>query len=63
MIKEAVSAGFYQSQWGNFPRLQILTIEDLLTGSATAQYPRLNAATFKRATRQRRPQGEQSGLF
>ncbi|HYX40137.1 MAG TPA: DNA methyltransferase, partial [Pyrinomonadaceae bacterium] len=63
MIKEAISAGFYSSQWGNFPRLQILTIEDLLTGKTTALYPRLNAATFKRATRQRRTQGEQSGLF
>jgi site-specific DNA-methyltransferase (adenine-specific) len=63
MTKEAISAGFYNSQWGNFPRLQILTIEDLLTGKATAQYPRLNAATFKRAERKRRPQGEQSGLF
>jgi DNA modification methylase len=63
MLKEAVSAGFYQSQWGNFPRLQILTVEDLLNGKATALYPRMNAATFKRATRQRRTQGEQSGLF
>ena len=63
MIKEAVSAGFYSSQWGNFPHLQILTIDDMLTGKATAQYPRLNAATFKRAERKRREQGEQSGLF
>jgi DNA modification methylase len=63
MLKEAVSAGFYKSQWGNFPRLQILTVEDLLTGKATALYPRMNAATFKRATRQRRTQGEQGGLF
>jgi site-specific DNA-methyltransferase (adenine-specific) len=63
MSKEAVSAGFYKSQWGNFPRLQILTVEDLLKGAATALYPRMNAATFKRATRQRRTQGEQGGLF
>jgi site-specific DNA-methyltransferase (adenine-specific) len=63
MDKEAVSAGFYQSQWGGFPRLQILTIADLLDGTATALYPRMNAATFKRATRQRRTQGEQGGLF
>lgn len=63
MLKEAVSAGFYQSQWGNFPRLQILTVEDLLKGNAAAQYPRMNAATFKRAARQRRTQGEQAGLF
>ncbi len=63
MLKEAVSAGFYKSQWGNFPRLQILTVEDLLAGRAAALYPRLNAATFKRAARQRRAQGEQGGLF
>jgi hypothetical protein len=63
MLKEAVSAGLYTSAWGSFPRLQILTVEDLLTGRATAQYPRLNAATFKRAQRQRRTQGEQTGLF
>lgn len=47
----------------NFKNEQILTIEDLLSGNATALYPRMNAATFKRATRQRRTQGEQSGLF
>lgn len=63
MLKEAVSAGFHQSQWGNFPRLQILTIEDLLAGRADALYPRTRAATFKSATRQRRAQGEQGGLF
>jgi hypothetical protein len=60
---EAVSAGFYQSHWGNFPRLQVLTVEDLLEGRAAALYPRMNAATFKRAARQRRAQGEQGGLF
>lgn len=63
MLKEAVGAGFYQSHWGNFPRLQILTVEELLQGQATALYPRMNAATFKRAARQRRTQGEQGGLF
>jgi site-specific DNA-methyltransferase (adenine-specific) len=63
MSKEAVSAGFYKSQWGNFPRLQLLTIEDLLTGRADALYPRMSAVTFKRAVRQRRAQGEQGGLF
>jgi hypothetical protein len=63
MSKEAVSAGFYKSQWGSFPRLQLLTVEDLLTGRADALYPRMSAVTFKRAVRQRRTQGEQGGLF
>jgi hypothetical protein len=31
---------------------------DLLVGRATAQYPRFNAATFKRTERKRRAQGE-----
>ena len=63
MVKEGVSAAFYSSQWGDFPRLQILTIEDLLMGRAAAQYPRMNVATFRRAERKRREQGEQTDLF
>jgi hypothetical protein len=29
MRREAVSAGFYDSQFGAFPKIQILTIADL----------------------------------
>ena len=32
MRREAASAGFYESPWGKHPRLQLLTIEDLLGG-------------------------------
>ncbi|HUV87308.1 MAG TPA: DNA methyltransferase [bacterium] len=32
MITEAASAGIYKSQWGSFPRLQIITITQLLSG-------------------------------
>ena len=34
MIKEAVSSGFYESEYYNkkYPKIQILTIEDLLSG-------------------------------
>jgi site-specific DNA-methyltransferase (adenine-specific) len=63
MIKEAVSAGFYESpHHSNFPKLQILTIEELLNG-AKLQYPRMGSATFKRAERQSKNRAEQSGLF
>jgi site-specific DNA-methyltransferase (adenine-specific) len=63
MIKEAVSAGFYQSpHHSNFPKLQILTIEELLHG-AKLQYPRMGTATFKRAERQSKTKTEQSELF
>jgi site-specific DNA-methyltransferase (adenine-specific) len=63
MIKEAVSAGFYESpHFSNFPKLQILTIEELLNG-ARLQAPEGGAATFKRAERQSKSKTEQSGLF
>jgi site-specific DNA-methyltransferase (adenine-specific) len=63
MIKEAVSAGFYDSpHFGKFPKLQILTIEELLNG-ARLQAPEGGAATFKRAERQSKSKNEQSGLF
>jgi len=32
MRTEAASAGFYKSPWGNHPKLQILTIEELFEG-------------------------------
>ena len=49
MRKEAVSAGFYQSPgWGrNYPRIQILTIEELLHGAGVKMPPQ--HGTFKEA--------------
>ena len=65
MLQEAASAGFYTPEHypdHQYPRLQILTVGELLSG-AEAQYPRLApAATFRRAPRRRR-QGAQSSLI
>ncbi len=67
MRQEAVSAGFYEPEHfpGQlYPRVQILTIESLLTGEAGAEYPRVApAGTFQRAPRQRRSQGSQGELI
>jgi site-specific DNA-methyltransferase (adenine-specific) len=52
MIKEAASAGFYESpHHGNFPRLQILTVEGLLDGKESAKFPDMayGGQTFKKA--------------
>ena len=49
MRKECASAGFYTSPWGKHPRLQILTIEDLLTGKTINRPPAQTSVTFKRA--------------
>lgn len=51
MITEAVSAGFYESPKGNFQKIQILTVEDLLSGKAKPQYfdMSLGSHNFKKA--------------
>ena len=54
MLAEAAKAGFYTSALGNkFPRLQILTIEDLLSGKARAEHPDYEPdLNFKKAKRE-----------
>jgi hypothetical protein len=54
MRSEAASAGFYQAPWGKAcPRLQILTVADLLSGK-TVGFPRENV-TFKKAPKAASP--------
>ena len=63
MEAEAASAGLYTPEHfpdSHYPRIQILTIEELLNGGKRAEYPRLAPeATFRRAARRRSP-GTQS---
>jgi site-specific DNA-methyltransferase (adenine-specific) len=49
MRKEATAAGFYASPWGKHRRLQLVTIEDLLTGKGIDRPPIQTSVTFKRA--------------
>jgi len=49
MRKEAASAGFYASPWGKHPRLQLVTVEDLLTGKTIDRPPIQTSTTFKKA--------------
>ena len=66
MEAEAASAGLYTPEHfpdSHYPRIQILTIEELLNGSRRAEYPRLAPeATFRRAARRRRSVGAQSSF-
>ncbi len=66
MTTEAIKEGYYTSPTtnGNFPKIQILTIEGLLNGAERALYPDLSqgAMTFKKAKREEE-KGEQGGLF
>lgn len=53
MLTEAAGKGFYSSPWGTkHPRLQVLTVEDLLAGKQIDSPPRAQVnETFKRAQR------------
>ena len=65
MLQEAVAAGFYEPEHypgQQYPRLQILTIDELL-GGKPAEYPRMGLqTTFRQAPRRRRAEGQQSPL-
>lgn len=66
MKTEAVAAGFYQSgsegvgTWGKHPRIQLLTIDDLLDGRRVDMPPISGSLTFRRAPQveRRRPTTE-----
>lgn len=56
MRSEAASAGFYTSPWGKHPRLQILTIQDLLDGARIDMPPASQTnITLKKAPRLKGP--------
>jgi site-specific DNA-methyltransferase (adenine-specific) len=64
MRKEAASAGFYVSPWGKHPRVQLLTVGELLGGKAL-DYPRTAGAnvTYQRAPKQVKKVAEQRSLY
>ena len=65
MMTEAATAGFYESpQHGKFQKIQILTIEGLLSGHEQPRYPDLaqGAHTFRKAKREG-DAGNQGQLF
>jgi len=64
MVTEAVSAGFYKSPKGDVPKIQILTIDDLLSGKAKPQYFDMSSGVynFKKAKVERQ-KAEQKQLL
>jgi hypothetical protein len=64
MRAEAASAGFYVSPWGNHPKLQILTVGELLDGRSI-DYPKTAGInqTFKRAPKAKRKETDSKTLF
>jgi len=64
MRSEAADAGFYESPgWNkNYPRLQLLTVEELLSGVAVA-YPHETGVTFRKAPKSSPKQPSSGTLF
>jgi DNA modification methylase len=62
MLTEAAATGFYESKDfpGRYPRLQILTVAELLAGKKL-EYPAHRVETFAKA--ERKTKSEQEGLF
>jgi DNA modification methylase len=67
MVKEAAAAGHYESpHHGDFPKIQILTIEGLLNGTERAKFPDMSFGdqTFKAAKAEKKnKKSDQTGLF
>jgi adenine specific DNA methylase Mod len=69
MRSEAADAGFYRSgsegvgTWGKHPRLQLLTIQELLDGKQIDKPPSMGSLSFKRAQRSERRRPITEPLF
>lgn len=51
MIKEAAAAGLYKTDYGSYPKIQILTIEQLFEGQRP-QMPWIDPSAFKKAKKE-----------
>jgi site-specific DNA-methyltransferase (adenine-specific) len=51
MEKEAIKAGFYETPYGKYPKLQIVTIEDLFNGKKPS-LPLVDTSQFKKAAKE-----------
>ena len=51
MLTEAIKAGFYETEYGKFPKIQILTIAELFAGKQP-QLPWRDVTAFQKAARE-----------
>ena len=62
MRTEAIKAGFYETEHGKFPKLQVITIAELFAGRQP-ELPWRDVAAFKKAAREDMSAGKQTKLF
>ncbi|HEY8032399.1 MAG TPA: site-specific DNA-methyltransferase [Methylocella sp.] len=52
MVTQAVAAGFYKTEYGQFPKIQIVTVEELFGPSNPLHLPWQDTSVFKKARRE-----------
>ena len=60
MKTEAVTAGFYETLYGKYPKIQVLTVTELFDGGQP-NIPLVDPSAFKKAAREK--VGDQDSLF
>jgi hypothetical protein len=63
MRREATTAGLYRVWERDYPKIQILSIRELLEDGRQAALPPLVGSTYQKAERVREQGGEQERLF
>ncbi len=57
MKKEAIAEGFYKTEYGEYPKVQILTVEQLFANQRP-NMPWINSTVFKKAKQEKGKQGK-----
>jgi hypothetical protein len=52
MVTQAASAGFYKTDYGQFPKIQFVTVEQLFGPSNPLHLPWQDTSVFKKAKRE-----------
>jgi site-specific DNA-methyltransferase (adenine-specific) len=52
MVAQAASAGFYKTQYGRFPKIQIVIVEQLFSPGNPLHLPWQDTSVFKKAKRE-----------
>jgi site-specific DNA-methyltransferase (adenine-specific) len=58
MVAQAAAAGFYKPEYGQFAKIQIVTVEDLFKPSNPLHLPWQDTSVFKKAKRERKPDSQ-----
>lgn len=62
MVSEAAAAGFLETEWGKVPKIQILTIADLMNGARALVPGTIDSSVYKKAAKEDATEKDQGKL-